>query len=116
MEANTPAPLPDPTQTLPDALAGTIKSVVPKAVAFVLTPLLLPIAGAVSFWLQKKVGIKMDPAEATGFVTSIVAGAGLVAYKWLEGRAAYDKTILEIYKFHQLGSSPAPQQPPPVGQ
>jgi hypothetical protein len=87
---------------------SVVTSSIGRAVAFVLTPILLPVMGGLSFWLQDKVGIDMDPAIATGFVVSIVAGIALAGYKWLHNRGEYERAVIELNRLHQAGQQAIP--------
>jgi hypothetical protein len=80
-----------------------VQSNVGRVVAFVFTPILLPVVGGLAFWLQKVIGIHMDPAEATGYIVAIVAGAGLTAYKWVHNRGEFEKAALEVHKLYEAG-------------
>jgi hypothetical protein len=75
--------------------------------------LLLPVFGAVSFWLQDKLGINMDPAVAVAFVTTIVTGAALLAWKWLDNRGKFERIVTEMHKLYEAGKElQQPEQPP----
>jgi hypothetical protein len=61
-----------------------------RIVAFVLTPILLPLMGALAFWLQDVAGVDMDPEVATGFVVSVVVGLALAVWQWLKNRGNWE--------------------------
>jgi hypothetical protein len=94
------------------SLDSVVTNNIGRAVAFVLTPILLPVMGGLSFWLQDKLGINMDPAIATGFVVSIVVGVALAGYKWLHNRGEYERAVIELNKLHQAGQQATPAAAP----
>lgn len=61
-----------------------------RIVAFVLTPILLPLMGVLAFWLQDVAGVGMDPEVATGFVVSVVVGLALAVWQWLKNRGNWE--------------------------
>jgi hypothetical protein len=89
-----------------DELDKVVKSQISRVVAL-LVPILLPVLGAVSIWLQAKLGVDMNPATATGFVVAVVGGAAWIAWKWLEGRAKFEQKVLELYSWlHPVPGTP----------
>lgn len=94
-------PDPDPVVSNVD---DAVTSQIGRVVAFVVTPVLLPVLGALAVWLQDKVGINMDPAVLVGFVVSVVAGTAALAYKWLHNRGEYEKVVLELHKLYEAGA------------
>jgi hypothetical protein len=91
---------------------------VSKGVAFVLTPLLLPLMTSLAYGIQKWFGLKLDAAQLTGYLTAIAAGIGLTAYKWISNRGEWERTVLQLSQWYKLGSQaqaagqPLPPPPP----
>jgi hypothetical protein len=102
-------PIPPPARAaeLSDAALDWLHSTFARKVALYLAPVLLPVIGALAFWLEDKVGIDMDPAEATGFVVAVVLGlAGvLIAFVLNHGKGAAQLGMgaLEIEKLFEAG-------------
>jgi hypothetical protein len=87
-------------------LDSVFTSYIGRIVAFVLTPLLLPIVGAVAYWVQNVIGIDLQAhvAIATGFIVSVVAGTALAIYQWLRNRGIFEKTVLELHHLYEAGN------------
>jgi len=86
-----------------DVISAALKSQIGRVVAFVLTPVLLPIVGAVSVWAQDAVGINLDPTAVVAYVVAVVGGCALVAFKWLENRGRFELVAVEAQKLHDAG-------------
>lgn len=100
-------PPPDRASELTDEAIAWLHSPQARIVALYLTPVLLPVVGAVAFWLQNKVGIDMDPAEATSFIVAVILGAAAVIFAWVknhgEGAAKLGEAALELERLYQAG-------------
>jgi hypothetical protein len=85
-----------------DALTNTISRVVAA-----LTPVIASVIAAVLYWLQDAVGIdlQVDPAVAAAFVGTLILGACLTAFKWLEGRAAWERAVAAGTELHRTGTT-----------
>jgi hypothetical protein len=89
-----------------------------KAVTFVLTPLLLPLATSFAYGVQKWFGLKLDAAQLTGYITAIAGGIGITLYKWLANRGEWERTVLQLSQWYKLNveaqaSGQAPPGPAP---
>jgi hypothetical protein len=90
-----------------------------KAVTFVLTPLLLPLATSFAYGIQKWFGLKLDAAQLTGYLTAIAAGLGITVYKWIANRGEWERTVIQLSQWYKLnkeaqagGESPPIAAPP----
>jgi hypothetical protein len=102
-------PIPDRETELTDAALDWLNSDFARKVALMLTPVLLPVLGALAFWLEDSIGIDMDPAEATGFVVAVVLGAAAVIYAFVvnhgKGAAQLGQSALELASLYEAGRS-----------
>jgi hypothetical protein len=71
----------------------------------VITAVAIPVITAVCAWLQKQLGIKLDPAALTAFIASMGAGIVLTAYKWMSNRGSWERAVLDAYKVYLTGQS-----------
>jgi hypothetical protein len=101
-------PAPDRQTELSDAALDWLNSTFARTVALKLTPVLLPVLGAIAVWLQDAIGINMDPAVAAAFVVSVVIGtaATIVVYVRNHGRGAamLGQASLELEKLYEAGN------------
>lgn len=74
-----------------------------RVVAFVLTPILLPIAATVAVWIQDVLGIDLHGDQLTAYVISVVVGVALAAVQWLRNRGVWEKAVLELQKLEAAG-------------
>lgn len=74
-----------------------------RVVAFVLTPLLLPLAATVAVWIQDVLGIDLDGSQLTGYVIAVVTGVALAAFQWLRNRGLWEQAQLELAKLEAAG-------------
>jgi len=65
----------------------------------------VPLITAFCAWLQKKLGIKLDPAELTAFIASMAAGIIITAYKWLSNRGSWEQAVVDAYRVYLTGQS-----------
>lgn len=87
---------------------------VSRAVAFVVTPLLLPLMTSLAYGIQKWFGLNLDAAQLTGYLAAIAGGIGLTAYKWIANRGEWERTVLQLSQWYKFGSqAQAAGQPPP---
>jgi hypothetical protein len=84
-----------------------IRSNIGRVVAFVVTPILLPVVGAFAVWLQDVAGINLNPTETTAYIAAVVAGVGLVAYKWLANRGEWERAVVTVKELHDMGEAEA---------
>jgi hypothetical protein len=89
----------------------------------VITAVAIPVITAICAWLQKQLGIKLDPAALTAFIASMGAGIVLTAYKWMSNRGAWERAVVDAYKVYLTGQSMTtnqiivtPPAAPPAGQ
>lgn len=109
--------LPPELQTELDRINTGAGRYIAKAVTFVLTPLLLPLATALAYGFQKWFGLKLDPAELTGYLTAVASGIGITAYRWVANRGEWERTVLQLAQWYKLGQqaqggAPAISPPP----
>jgi hypothetical protein len=85
---------------------GALSSGISRIVAALAVPVAAVVA-AVLYWLQDalNVNLQVDPAVATGFVSTIILGAALTAAKWLEGRKEFEKIAMELLAAYEAGST-----------
>lgn len=86
-------------------LDDVVKSQISRIVAFVLTPILLPVAGVVADWVQDVLGLNLNGADLTAYVVAVVAGLALVIWQWLRGRAEWEKAIALTKQLHDAGTT-----------
>lgn len=86
-----------------DEFNRVISSNIGRIVAFVLTPILLPVIGAIAYWLQDKLGVNLDPQEAVAYIVTVVGGVAAVIFKWLSNRGEWETTIATIEQLHAAG-------------
>jgi hypothetical protein len=97
-----PNPNPVPVPAVEDTFQGlldTLQSNIGRYVAFVLTPILLPLVGATAVWAQDKIGLDIQayggvPA-VVGFIVSVVAGTAAVLLTWLRNRGKFEVQAAE---------------------
>jgi hypothetical protein len=83
--------------------------------------LMVPVLTALCAWLQKKIGINLDPAALTAFITSMAAGIAITGFKWLSNRGDWERLAVEGYQVYltgQAASAPTNQvviAPPAAG-
>lgn len=85
---------------------NAMQSQIGKIVVTIIVPLLLPLATSLAYGLQKWFGIKLSGASLATYLGTVAAGIAVTAYKWLENRGAWEKTVLEIAHLHDVGSNP----------
>jgi hypothetical protein len=73
-------------------------------VAFILTPLLLPIAAVVANWIQDFAGLDLNGADLTAYVVSVVVGVALAVYRWLANRGEWEKVMEYVTRTHDEGA------------
>jgi hypothetical protein len=91
-------------ETLEQKVNKEIESSIGKWVAGLVVPLALPISTIVSYYLQKWLGFKLSAGALSGYLGSVAAGVAISAYKWLENRGQWERSVLEIAKLYELGS------------
>jgi hypothetical protein len=110
MSTNPPSPPPTQQETGADGFKQTvdnaIQSQIGKIVVTVVVPLLLPLGTSLAYGLQKWFGIKLSGASLATYLGTIAAGIAITAYKWLENRGAWEKSVLEIAHLHDVGANP----------
>lgn len=96
--------IPSPEDALQSLLQG-LQSNIGRWVAGVLTPIALPVVGGLAFWLQGKLGIDMDPIEATAFIVTVVGGLAATAVTWLLNRGKHE--VAAVDAIHALALAQA---------
>lgn len=81
---------------LVDQALDWVQSTFARTVALKLTPVLLPVLGGASFWLQDAVGIDMDPAVAAAFVIAVVVGAAGVVLTYVRNHGRGAAEVLQM--------------------
>lgn len=105
--AGPPTPVEDQFQQLLDSLQSNIG----RYVAFILTPLLLPLVGAGALWLQNQIGFDIQSIGGTpavvGFIVSTVGGLAAVLVTWLRNRGNHEKAAVEALTLLKAGEDSA---------
>lgn len=83
---------------------SVIQSQIGRIVAFVLTPILLPVSASVATWIQDIAGLDLDGADLTAYVVAVVAGVTVAVYKWLSNRGEWERVIEYINRTHDAGA------------
>ena len=110
--------LPPELQSEVDRINAGSGRYISRAVTFVLTPLLLPLATSFAYGLQKWFGLDLDPAALTGYLTAVAGGMGITGYKWVSNRGDWEQTVLKLTQWYKLGQQaqatgqPVPPPPP----
>jgi|SRR3954465_2611247 anti-sigma factor RsiW len=91
-----------------------ITSQIGRLVAFVLTPILLPVAAVVANWAQDALGLDLNGADLTAYVVTVVAGVALGAWQWLKNRGEWEKAVEVVGKYHDSGEAFVDTGPDPV--
>jgi hypothetical protein len=110
--------IPAELQTELERIHTGIGRYIARAVTFVLTPLLLPVATALAYGFQKWFGLDLDAAELTGYLTAVASGIGITAYRWVANRGEWERTVLQLAEWYRLGQqaqSVGQPTPPPPG-
>jgi uncharacterized membrane protein YeaQ/YmgE (transglycosylase-associated protein family) len=89
---------------VPD-LDKAITSYIGRIVAFVLTPLLLPITAVVANWLQDALGVNLNGGALAAFLVSVVVGVALAIWQWLRGRVQWERLATELVHLRETGDS-----------
>lgn len=101
-----------------DEVDSVVTSQIGKIVAFVLTPILLPLVGSGAAWAQDILGVNLNSTEVTGLVVSVVVGVALLAWQWLKNRGAWERAVVETSALAAAGQENlalgAPDVPPSV--
>lgn len=82
------------------------QSSVSRVVTF-LTPFLALLAGLVATWLGD-LGFDPDESEFTALFISGAAAVVALVFKWLDGRAGYEQTVLAVGSEVQPADEPNP--------
>lgn len=88
---------------MPNLTDNIIKNYISRIVAFVLTPVLLPLAGAVANWIQDALGLNLTGLDLTLYVVTVITGVALAAFQWLRGRVKWEVAKVEYDKVVELG-------------
>lgn len=93
------------------ALLDSLQSNVGRYVAFVLTPILLPVTGAVALWAQDKIGVDVQQyggvAAVVGFEVTVVGGAAGALITWLRNRGNHERAAVETLTLLKAGEDVA---------
>lgn len=99
---------PDRQAELTDTALDWINSTFARTVALKLTPILLPVLGVLTAWLQDAIGFNFDPAVVAALVVSVVVGtaATIVTYVRNHGKGAalLGEALLELEKLYEAGN------------
>ncbi len=98
-----------------DKADEAFESNVGRIVAFVLAPILLPVAATFAAWAQNAVGVDLHPDAVVALVVSTVVGLAAVVYKWISNRGQYERLLAEWQNLHDTGAAledPTPVVPP----
>lgn len=87
----------------------TVDQVATSIISRVVAALAAPISAGVAaglLWLQNVVGIDLQQYKgaAVAFLGTVILGGCLTAYKWLEGRAAWEQAVAIGEKLYHAGS------------
>jgi hypothetical protein len=69
------------------------------------TALAVPLVTAFCAWAQKEIGINLDPASLTAFITSMAVGISAAGFKWLSNRGEWERGAVEAYQLYLTGQS-----------
>jgi hypothetical protein len=110
--------IPQELQTELDRINTGIGRYMAKGFTFVLTPLLLPLATSLAYFVQRQFGLDLDATELTGYLTAIAGGIGITAYRWVGNRGEWERTVLQLAQWYKLGKeaqATGEAPPPPPG-
>ena len=103
--ANAPAggsPEPSDYEKLKEEFEGVATSQIGRWVT-ALVALAVPLITGLCAWLQKEIGINLDPASLTAFITSMAGGLSIMGFKWLANRGEWEKLAVEGYHVYLVG-------------
>lgn len=83
-----------------------IESYIGRIVAFVLTPILLPVVTAGAVWGQNVLGVDLHGDQLTAFIVTTVTGFALVVYRWLANRGEWEKVVKYVEGLYEAGKQP----------
>jgi hypothetical protein len=100
-QAVTPAE-PSDYEKLKEEFNKIVESTIGRRVS-ALVALGVPVITALCAWLQKEIGINLDPASLTAFITSMAAGISITGFKWLSNRGDWERLAVEGYHVYLTG-------------
>lgn len=74
-------------------------------IAVALTVLAVPLLTGLCAWLQKELGIHLDPAELATFIATMGAGIVISGYKWISNRGEWERGIVDAYGAYLTGQA-----------
>jgi hypothetical protein len=84
-------------------LDDAIRSNIGRVVAFVLTPILLPVTTIVANWLQDAAGLDLNGGDLAAYLVAIAVGVALAAFQWLRNRGEWERATMEVHKLYDAG-------------
>jgi hypothetical protein len=102
----TASPAPQATPGDYEELKNQFESVATSSIGRWVTGLIAlgtPVLTALCAWLQKEVGINLDPAALTAFIASMAAGISIISFRWLANRGSWERTAVEGYHVYLIG-------------
>ena len=78
--------------------------------AVALTALAVPLLTGLCAWLQKELGVKLDPAELATFIATMGAGIVITGYKWIANRGDWERSIVDAYGVYLTGQTATTHQ------
>jgi len=106
--------VPPELKTEMDRINTGIGRFVAKGITFVVTPLLLPLATAFAYGIQKWFGLELDTAELTGYLSAVAGGIGITFFKFVSNRGEWERSVLQLSQWYQLGKEAGGGTPPPL--
>jgi hypothetical protein len=98
-----------------DLLGGWLSANLGKIVAGVLAPVFAVLSPALAGLANEVFKLHLNPQQISNVGIAIVAGLGLIGFKWLSNRGAWERAMLDIQKAYVLGNSSLPPASPGEG-
>ncbi len=94
-----------------DLLGGWLSANLGKLVAGVLAPVFAVLSPALAGLANEIFNLHLSTQQVSNVGIAIVAGLGLMGYKWLSNRGAWERAMLDVQKTFLLGKPSVPTEP-----
>jgi hypothetical protein len=91
-----------------DLLGGWLSANLGKLVAGVLAPVFAVLSPALAGLANEVFNLHLSTQQVSNVGITIVAGLGLIGYKWLSNRGAWERAMLDVQKAYLLGKPTVP--------
>jgi hypothetical protein len=91
-----------------DLLGGWLSANMGKIVAGVLAPVFAVLSPALAGLANEIFNLHLTTQQISNVGIAIVAGLGLIGFKWLSNRGAWERAMLDVQKVYLLGKPSVP--------